>query len=155
MFNWTAIPLLFHTAASTTEPFILIMGPAFLLTTCWRPCFVLFYYRGADNSLARPWKETSYSDQDLWLTNNSNIFLLFVRHKSWYSVVSLGRCSLSPSRVGLKTYQNPGNYLVTTVSTSSSSLKLVTVMILLQRWKRVMTARRRIPPTYSQSMLVS
>jgi len=24
-----------------------------------------FFYRGADKSLARPWKETSYSDQDL------------------------------------------------------------------------------------------
>ena len=30
-------------------------------------------YRGADKSLARPWKETSYSDQDLWRTNSSNI----------------------------------------------------------------------------------
>jgi len=25
----------------------------------------VIYYRGADKSLARPWKETSYSDQDL------------------------------------------------------------------------------------------
>jgi len=32
---------------------------------------------------------------------------LFVRHKSWYIVVSLGRCSLFPSRVGLRTYQHP------------------------------------------------
>ena len=45
--------------------------------------------------------------QDLWRTNNRNIFLLFVHHKSWYSVVSLGRCSLFHSRVGLKTYQHP------------------------------------------------
>ena len=124
-------------------------------------------YRVADKSLARPLKETSYSDQDLQnytktyntiprtttlyqdlqhytktynttprlttlyqdlqhytktynttprlttlhqdlrRTNNSNIFL-FVRHKSWYSVVSLGRCSLFLSRVGLRTYQLPG-----------------------------------------------
>jgi len=64
--------------------------------------------RGADKSLARPWKETSYSDQDLRRTNNSNILLLFVRRKSWYSVVSLGRCSLFPSRVGLRIYQHPG-----------------------------------------------
>ena len=42
-------------------------------------------YRDADKSLARYWKETSYSDQrltklyqDLWRTNNNNIFLLFV-----------------------------------------------------------------------------
>ena len=33
--------------------------------------------------------------------------LLFVRHKSWYCVVSLGRCSLFPTRVGLRTYQHP------------------------------------------------
>jgi len=45
-------------------------------------------------------------------TNNSNIFLLFVRHKSWYNVVSLGRCSLFPSRVGLRTYQHPCNAFV-------------------------------------------
>ena len=39
-------------------------------------------------------------------TNNSNIFLLFVRYMSRYSV-SLGRCSLFPSRVGIRTYQHP------------------------------------------------
>jgi len=50
--------------------------------------------------------------QDLWLTNNRDILLLFVRHKSWYSVVSLGRCSFFPSRVGLRTYQNPCKILV-------------------------------------------
>jgi hypothetical protein len=32
---------------------------------------------------------------------------MFVSHKSWYSVVSLGHCSLFPSRVGLRTYQHP------------------------------------------------
>jgi len=37
----------------------------------------------------------------------NNIFLLFVCRKSWYSVVSLGRCSFFPSRVGLRTYQHP------------------------------------------------
>ena len=58
-------------------------------------------YQGADKSLVRPWNETSYSDQDLWRTG----ILLFVRHKYWYSFVSLGRCSLFPSRVGLRTYQ--------------------------------------------------
>ena len=40
----------------------------------------------------------------------TEIFLLFVHHKSWYSVVSLGRCSLFTSRVGLSTYQHPGRY---------------------------------------------
>jgi len=25
----------------------------------------VFYYRGADKSLAQPWMETSYSDQDI------------------------------------------------------------------------------------------
>ena len=143
-------------------------------------CWGYIEVQGADRSLARPWKETSYSDQDLQhytktyntiprlktlhqdlqhtprlttlyqdlqhytksynttprlttlyqdlqhytktynttprlttlhqdlrRTNNSNIFL-FVRHKSWYSVVSLGRCSLFLSRVGLRTYQLPG-----------------------------------------------
>ena len=31
-------------------------------------------------------------------TNKTNILLLFVRHKSWYSAVSLGRCSVLPGR---------------------------------------------------------
>ena len=30
-------------------------------------------YCGADKSLARPWKETSYSNQDLWHTNNISL----------------------------------------------------------------------------------
>jgi len=47
------------------------------------------------------------SDSQLWRTNNSIIFLLFVRRNSWYCVVILGRCSLFPSRVGLRTYQLP------------------------------------------------
>jgi len=48
-------------------------------------------YQGADKSLARPWKETSYSDQDLRHYTKiygvpatgiySCCFLLFVRHK--------------------------------------------------------------------------
>ena len=38
--------------------------------------------------------------------------LLFVRHKSWYSVVSLCRCNLLPSRIGLKIYQHPGSSCV-------------------------------------------
>jgi len=41
-------------------------------------------------------------------TNNSCVLLFFARHKSWYSAVSLGRCSLFPSKVGLRTYQNAG-----------------------------------------------
>ena len=70
-------------------------------------------YRCADKSLARPCKETSHSDQDLQhytklrRTNNRNIFLLFVSRKSWYSVASFGRCSLFPSRAGLRTFQHP------------------------------------------------
>ena len=47
--------------------------------------------------------------QDLRRTNNRKKLLLFVRSKSWYSAVSLGLCSLSPSRVGLRTYQHHGN----------------------------------------------
>ena len=45
-------------------------------------------------------------------TNSVNMFLLFVRRKYWYSVVSLDRCSLFPSRVGLRTYQHPGMSIV-------------------------------------------
>ena len=37
--------------------------------------------------------------------------LLFVCRKSWYSVVSLCRCSLFPSRVGLRTYQHPWTFV--------------------------------------------
>ena len=91
------------------------------------------FFRGADRSLALPWKETSYSEQYLqrytktygvqsagiyccclyaetgiyfWClcagtgiyscylhANSKNIFLMFVRNNSWYSVVSIGRCS--------------------------------------------------------------
>ena len=40
-------------------------------------------------------------------TNSVNMFLLFVRRKYWYSVVSLDRCSLFPSRVGIRTDQHP------------------------------------------------
>ena len=59
------------------------------------------------NKLERP-RITFY--QDLWRTKNRNIFLLFVRRKCWYSVVSLGRCSLFPSRIGLRTYQHAGTW---------------------------------------------
>jgi len=51
--------------------------------------------------------QTTGNYQDLWRTNNRNILLLFVRHKSWCSVVSLGRYSFFPARVGLRTYQYP------------------------------------------------
>jgi len=33
--------------------------------------------------------------------------MAYKQHKSWYSVVSVGRCSLFPSRVGLRTYKHP------------------------------------------------
>jgi len=55
-------------------------------------------------------RETRYKQQEyipVVCTNNRNILLLFVRHKSWYSAVSLGRCSVFPSRVGIRTYQHP------------------------------------------------
>jgi len=70
-------------------------------------------YRGADKSLARPWKETSYSDQDLqhyikiYGYKQQEYIPVVCSHKSWYSVLSLGRCSWFPSRVGLRTYQHP------------------------------------------------
>jgi len=70
-------------------------------------------YRAADKSLARPWKETKYSEQDL--QHYTNIY----GHKSWYSAVSLGRCSLFPSRVGLRTYQHPCAYVLEIVVISS------------------------------------
>ena len=38
------------------------------------------------------------------------MLLLFVRHKSWYSVLSFGPCSLFPSKAGLRTYQPPCMY---------------------------------------------
>lgn len=58
------------------------------------------------NKLQQPRLKTLY--QDLWRTNNSNTFLLFLGHKTWYRVVSPGRCSLLPFRVGPRTYQHPG-----------------------------------------------
>jgi len=60
--------------------------------------------QGAGKSLARPWKDTSYSDQDL-----QHYTKTYGVQTGIYSrcVVSLGRCSLSPSRVGLRTYQRP------------------------------------------------
>ena len=56
------------------------------------------------------WPRLTILYQDLWHTNNRNIFLLFVCHKSSYSIVSLGRCSLFPSKVALRTCQRPGSY---------------------------------------------
>jgi len=83
------------------------------------------FIQGADKSLGRPWKETSYSDQDLQ-HNSTNIFLLFVRHKSWYSVVSLGRCRLFLSRAGLVAYQHPVVFIsVSLVSSCYYLLRLV------------------------------
>jgi len=97
--------------------FVPLMNPAWVKLSCYchiwytyLPSYIHWLYRGADKSLARLWKETSYNDQDLWRTNNRNIFLLFVRHTFWYSIVRLVHCSLFPSRVGLRTYQHPGTY---------------------------------------------
>jgi len=61
--------------------------------------------QGTGKSLARPWKLTSYSDQDLQHYTKT----YGVQTPGIYSrcVVSLGRCSLSTSRVGLRTYQRP------------------------------------------------
>ena len=42
------------------------------------------------------------------LTNNRNIFLLFVRRKAWYIAVSIARYRLFSSKVGLETYQHLG-----------------------------------------------
>ena len=76
------------------------------------------HYRGADKSLARPWKKTSYSNHDLQHYTKT----YGERHKSWYSVVNLGRCSLFPFRVGLRTYQYPGMYVHMHACTFSLSL---------------------------------
>ena len=66
---------------------------------------------GGLNTPNPPRYATDLQNYELRRTNNSNILLLFVRRKSWCSVVSLGRCSLFPSRIGLMTYQHPGNYI--------------------------------------------
>jgi len=62
--------------------------------------------RGADKSLARPWKETSCSDQELQHYTKNLAYkqqLLFVSHKSWYGVVDLVAvaCFLPESGLGL------------------------------------------------------
>ena len=70
-------------------------------------------YRGADKSIARTWRETSYSDQNSQhCTNTYGVQTTSVYCCCLYSlsVVSLGRSSLSLSRVGLRTYQHPGKY---------------------------------------------
>jgi len=46
---------------SSNKPVTLCLSTAMDMAV---PCLV-YLYRGADKSLARPWKETSYSDQDL------------------------------------------------------------------------------------------
>jgi len=71
------------------------------------------YSRGADKSLARPWKETSYSDQDLQHYNRLMVYKeqeyipVVCMPQVWHSAISLGRFSLFPSRVALRTYQHP------------------------------------------------
>ena len=57
-------------------------------------------YRGADKSLVRRWKETSYSDQTY---NNLPTLMAYKHHK----FCKFGRRSLFPSRVGLMIYQHP------------------------------------------------
>jgi len=64
-------------------------------------------------SLARRWKETSYSDQHLqhyikiYGYKQQEYIPVVCSHKSWFSVVSLGRCSRFPSSLGLRTFQHP------------------------------------------------
>jgi len=60
-------------------------------------------YMGADKSLVRPWKETNYSHQDF----NTVPIITAYKQQEYIPVVCLGRCSLLPFRVGLRTYQHP------------------------------------------------
>ena len=72
-------------------------------------------YRGAYKFLTRHWKETSYSDQ----TYNTIPRLTAYKQQQYIPVVCTphvlvqccksGRCSLFPSRVGLRTYQHSCN----------------------------------------------
>jgi hypothetical protein len=65
-------------------------------------------YRGADKSLARPCKETSYGDQDLQhYTKSYGVQTTGIYSCCLYAISKFGRCSLLPSRVGLRTYQHP------------------------------------------------
>jgi len=64
-------------------------------------------YPGADKSLARHWKETSYSDQDLQhYTKTYGVQTTGIYSCGLYTV-SLGHCNLFPSSVGLRPYQHP------------------------------------------------
>ena len=65
-------------------------------------------YRSAGKSLARPWKETSYSDQDSQHYTKTYGVQTTPIYSCCLYAISLGRCSLFPSRVGLRTYQHPG-----------------------------------------------
>jgi len=68
---------------------------------------IVQYYRGADKSLARTWKETSYSDLDLqYSTKTYGVQTTGINSRCFYAI-SLSRCRLFPSRVGLRTYQQP------------------------------------------------
>ena len=65
------------------------------------------FYMGADKSLARPWKETNYSDQDLQhYTKTYGVRTTGIYCCCLYAI-SLGRCSLFPSRVGLRLISTP------------------------------------------------
>jgi len=75
---------------------------------------LVLLYRGADKSLARPWKETSYSDQDLQhYTKTYGVQTTGIYSCCFYAVnlgivlLTLGPCSLFPFRVRLRTYQHP------------------------------------------------
>jgi len=82
---------------------------------------MLKLYRGADKFLVRPLKETSYSDQDLqhntktYGVQTTGIYsccLYAISLDTTIVLLSLGHCSVFPSRFGLRTYQHPGNWRV-------------------------------------------
>ena len=94
---------------ATREAFLLSLGSSQSVRLHSYSILLFHSYRGADKSLSRPWKERSYSDQDLQhYTKAYGVQTTAIySYKSWYSVVSLGLCSLFPSKVGLRTYQHP------------------------------------------------
>jgi len=70
---------------------------------------IVMLYRGADKSLARPWKEASYVDQDLQhhtKTYGVQTTGILYAVRLGMVLLSLGRCSLFPFRIGLRTYQH-------------------------------------------------
>jgi len=65
------------------------------------------FYRGADKSLTQPWKEKSYSDQDLQHYTKTNGVQTTRIYSCCFLLFPVGCCSLFPSRVGLRAYQHP------------------------------------------------